>query len=86
MTEALRAAIAYAFGDLELHRLEANIQPGNATSIALLCRLGFRKEGFSPRYLRINGEWRDHERWALLAAKRDTEPGGSPTAIATNAG
>jgi [ribosomal protein S5]-alanine N-acetyltransferase len=67
MTEALRAAVGYAFGDLGMHRLEANIQPGNIASIALVRRLGFHKEGFSPRYLRINGEWRDHERWALLA-------------------
>ncbi|WP_322010740.1 GNAT family N-acetyltransferase [Paraburkholderia sp. J12] len=67
MTEALRAAIDYAFNDLGLHRLEANIQPGNEASIALVRRLGFQKEGFSPRYLRIDGEWRDHERWALLA-------------------
>jgi ribosomal-protein-alanine N-acetyltransferase len=67
MTEALRAAVAYAFSELGLHRLEANIQPENTASIALVRRLGFKQEGFSPRYLRINGEWRDHERWALLA-------------------
>ncbi len=67
MTEALRAAAGYAFVDLGLHRLEANIQPGNVASIALVRRLGFKKEGFSPRYLCINGEWIDHERWALLA-------------------
>lgn len=67
MTEALRAAVSYVFGDLGLHRLEANIQPGNRASIALVQRLGFQKEGYSPRYLRIDGEWQDHERWALLA-------------------
>ncbi|WP_407638596.1 GNAT family N-acetyltransferase [Burkholderia paludis] len=67
MTDALRAAIGVAFGELGLHRLEANIQPGNLASIALVRRLGFMKEGFSPRYLRLGGEWRDHERWALLA-------------------
>lgn len=67
MTEALRAVVRYAFNELGLHRLEANIQPANAASIALVRRLGFRQEGFSPRYLRINGEWQDHERWALLA-------------------
>lgn len=67
MTDAMRAAIAYAFGDLGLHRLEANIQPENLASIALVRKLGFQREGYSPRYLRINGEWRDHERWALLA-------------------
>lgn len=67
MTEGLRAVVTVAFGDLGLHRLEANIQPGNARSIALVQRLGFEKEGFSRRYLRIDGDWRDHERWALLA-------------------
>jgi ribosomal-protein-alanine N-acetyltransferase len=67
MTEALRAAVGYAFNELGLHRLEANIQPRNTASIALVRRLGFRQEGLSPRYLRINGEWRDHERWARLS-------------------
>ena len=70
MTEALRAAVGYAFSELGLHRLEANVQPENAASIALVRRLGFMQEGLSPRYLRINGEWRDHERWALLADMR----------------
>ena len=67
MTEAVRLAAAHAFEVLGLHRLEANIQLGNLRSIALVKRLGFRLEGFSPRYLNIGGEWRDHERWALLA-------------------
>ncbi|WP_321942381.1 GNAT family N-acetyltransferase [Paraburkholderia tropica] len=67
MTEALRAAVAYAFDDLGLHRLEANIQPENSASIALVRRVGFSKEGFSPRYLRIGGIWRDHERWAIVS-------------------
>jgi [ribosomal protein S5]-alanine N-acetyltransferase len=67
MTEGLRAVIGVAFGELGLHRVEANIQPGNARSIALARRLGFEKEGYSRRYLLIDGDWRDHERWALLA-------------------
>jgi len=67
MTEAVGLAVRYAFDTLGLHRVEANIQPGNTRSIALVRRLGFTREGFSPRYLRVGGEWRDHERWARLA-------------------
>ena len=60
--------IASAFRSLKLHRLEANIQPANAASIALVRACGFSKEGYSPRYLKIGGRWRDHERWAILAS------------------
>lgn len=67
MTEGLKLVIRHAFGELQLHRLEANIQPGHAASIALVKACGFSKEGYSPRYLKIRGRWRDHERWALLA-------------------
>ncbi|WP_449345092.1 GNAT family N-acetyltransferase [Streptomyces narbonensis] len=66
-TEALGLLLAYAFGPLELHRLEANIQPGNTASRALVQRTGFRLEGFSPAMLFIDGAWRDHERWAVTA-------------------
>ncbi|MDQ2855377.1 MAG: GNAT family N-acetyltransferase, partial [Acidobacteriota bacterium] len=67
MTEALKLILRYAFSSLKLHRLEANIQPENSASIALVRRAGFSREGFSRRYLKICGRWRDHERWALIA-------------------
>lgn len=66
MTEAVALMVRHAFVTLRLHRVEANVQPDNAASIAILRRLGFEREGFSRRYLRIAGRWRDHERWALL--------------------
>ena len=67
MKEGLSQVIRHAFDQLGLHRLEANIQPGNLASIALAQSTGFQYEGFSPRYLKISGEWCDHERWAVLA-------------------
>ncbi|MDO1581447.1 GNAT family N-acetyltransferase [Rhizobium oryzicola] len=67
MTQALGQVLHHAFDEIGLNRVEANIQPGNERSIALVQRCGFQKEGFSPRYLKINGAWRDHERWAKLA-------------------
>jgi len=66
MTEAVGLGLHHAFLDLKLHRVEANVQPSNKPSIAVLRRNGFVKEGLSRRYLKINGRWRDHERWAIL--------------------
>jgi len=70
MTEGMEGVLRYAFRTLKLHRVEANVQPGNTASIALLERTGFRHEGFSPRYLKVAGRWRDHERYAIVAEDR----------------
>ena len=69
MFQGMQLVIAHCFGAMKLHRLEANVQPENARSIALVQALGFHREGFSPRYLKVCGKWRDHERWALLAER-----------------
>ncbi len=67
LSEGLGLVLRHAFGPLGLHRLEANIQPGNAASLGLVKRHGFRLEGFSPGFLFIDGAWRDHKRWAITA-------------------
>ena len=67
MAEGVALVLRAAFEDVGLHRVEANVQPDNVRSIALLERQGFRREGYSPRYLKIGGRWRDHVRYAILA-------------------
>jgi ribosomal-protein-alanine N-acetyltransferase len=67
MHQGLKLIIEEAFISLNLHRLEANIQAGNISSIKLVAKAGFAKEGYSKNYLRIGGkEWKDHERWAIV--------------------
>jgi ribosomal-protein-alanine N-acetyltransferase len=65
MTEGLGRVLDDLFDVHGLHRVEANVQPANRRSLDLVRRLGFEKEGFSPRYLIVDADWRDHERWAL---------------------
>ncbi len=72
-TEAVGCAVDYVFAYFGLHRIEANIMPSNVASLALIERLGFSREGYSPSYLRINGQWEDHVRYALL--NPDDRPG-----------
>jgi ribosomal-protein-alanine N-acetyltransferase len=67
MSEGLGLVLRYGFEQLRLHRLDAQIQPGNHASLRLVRRLGFRHEGYSPELLFIDGAWRDHERWAITS-------------------
>jgi len=66
MAEAIERAIRFAFDDLRLHRVEANIMPKNARSIRVVEKLGFVDEGMSRKYLKIAGVWEDHRHFVLL--------------------
>ena len=66
MTEAITEVVRIAFTELGLHRVEANVMPRNARSLAVMERVGFSEEGLSPRYLRIAGMWEDHIRFGIL--------------------
>ena len=66
MTEALGAVLDHAFGSMGLHRVEANVMPANERSVALVRKLGFRDEGTSMSYLRIQDRWEDHIRLVIL--------------------
>ena len=64
--EGVGEVVRIAFQEMNLHRIEANIMPRNTPSLGLVKRLGFREEGLSPQYLRINGVWEDHIHMVLL--------------------
>lgn len=66
MTEALREIVRYAFEDLQLHRIEANVMPRNIASIRVVKKVGFENEGLAKKYLKINKIWEDHYRFVLL--------------------
>ncbi|GAA3225254.1 GNAT family protein [Actinocorallia longicatena] len=65
VTEGVGLAVRYGFGRLGLHRLEADVEPDNVASLRLVERLGFRREGYSPGFIQLDGRWRDYERWAI---------------------
>ncbi len=65
MSAGLKKLLNHFFNELALHRIEANIQPTNTQSIQLVKSNGFRYEGSSPHYLKINGIWQEHEHWAM---------------------
>lgn len=67
MTEAVDTVLPFVFGTLWLHRIEAACLPSNQSSIRVLEKCGFEREGLARRYLRINGVWQDHYLYAALA-------------------
>ena len=77
MSEGLRAILDYAFDRLSLHRVEAACLPGNRASQGLLLKTGFREEGYSRQYLRINGRWQDHRLFAVLQSDLRSSRGSS---------
>ena len=66
ITAAVRAAVRYAFEELDLHRVEAACQPDNTASRRVLEKAGFTHEGAAKAYLKINGAWRDHVLFGLV--------------------
>ncbi len=76
VADGVDMVLEVAFTQLRLHRVAADVQPGNERSRALAVRAGFRLEGFSPELLRIGDRWQDHERWAILEREwRSRRPG-----------
>jgi ribosomal-protein-alanine N-acetyltransferase len=69
MFDAVKALIPFIFSTLGLHRIEAACLPSNQASRNLLAKAGFREEGLARRYLLINGDWKDHVLFALLAGE-----------------
>ncbi len=62
---ALALVVDHAFRAGGLHRIEVNIRPENGPSRRVVEKLGFREEAYHPRYLHIDGAWRDHIGYAL---------------------
>ena len=65
-TQAVQLVTAYGFSDLKLHRLEAGVMPRNATSIRVLEKAGYVKEGLMRRNMYVNGQWEDHWHFAIV--------------------
>ncbi|MGB4438819.1 MAG: GNAT family N-acetyltransferase [Sedimentibacter sp.] len=64
MTEAIKKTVQIMFNDFGLHRIEINVVPRNKRSLRVMEKLQFEQEGFSKRYLEINGVWEDHIHFA----------------------
>ncbi len=71
VTEAISAALDFAFGPAGLHRVQAAIMPRNAKSLRVIEKLAFRREGYAERYLQIAGKWEDHILFARTREEHD---------------
>lgn len=58
--------VTYAFTELNLHRIQAEVQPYNVGSIRVLEKAGFHQEGLATKNLKIRGEWKDHQVLAII--------------------
>lgn len=67
MRRALQDVLKMAFGEFDLHRVQAAIMPHNTRSAGLVSRLGFRRIGLAERYLKLDGDWRDHDLFEIVA-------------------
>jgi ribosomal-protein-alanine N-acetyltransferase len=72
---ALALAVDHAFGAGGLHRVEINIRPENGPSRRVVEKLGFREEAYHPRYMHIDGAWRDHLGYAMTSEEVSAEGG-----------
>lgn len=73
ITRAVAMAVDHCFGPVGLHRIEVAIRPENHSSLRVVEKLGFHEVGLAPRYLHIDGDWRDHRLFALTT---EEVPGG----------
>ena len=91
MRRAMEEVLSMAFTDFRLHRVQAAIMPENTRSAGLVQRLGFRKIGLAERYLKLNGDWRDHLLFEMVSrkpekvekTKEDAEPVKTPVQTET---
>lgn len=75
MPAAVALVVDHAFGPGGLHRIEVNIRPENRASRRVVEKLGFREEAYHPRYMFIDGAWRDHIGYALTVEDVAAEGG-----------
>ncbi len=73
ITRAVAMVIDHCFGAVGLHRIEVAIRPENTSSLRVVDKLGIKEIGYAPRYLHIDGDWRDHK---LFAITREEAPLG----------